>query len=129
MNTSNLISKEKLLIWIGEALEALEGMEGCSLVTDAYYRSKRELIAIINESHCCIDDCTDLECLYRWLYCAFRRSLKWLDEKRHKDAVDVWMRQLDKAWHAMGPITVEQLKGNDVSDVLFTLGFSERKII
>jgi hypothetical protein len=114
-----LISKSTLLFWIRQALNGLENPVDKS---DDYWRNIHDLNAIINESDCCIDHCSDLERLYRWLLCTLRRSLEWLEtETYHK--VNDWISQLNGAWLAMESIVIEESKGRDVHYVLSELGF------
>ena len=119
-----LISKSTLLSWIGEAQGGLRYNGNGS---DDYWYSVHDLNAIANEADCCIDQCSDLESLYRWLYCTLRRVVKWLDDERYHTANDIWLKRLDKAWQAMAPIVVKELKGENMRGVLSELGFSQKQ--
>jgi hypothetical protein len=118
-----LISKSTLLFWINTVQKGLENPVDKS---DEYWRNIHDLKAIINESDCCIDNCSDLERLYRWLLCALRRSLEWLDTDTHHYVNDIWIDRLNKAWLAMEPIVIEESKGKDMYYVLSELGFVDK---
>ena len=118
-----LISKSTLLSWVDEAQR---GLRCTNVQSDDYWYSVHDLNAIVNEADCCVDQCSDLENLYRWFYCTLRRVVKWLDDERYHTANDVWLKRLDKAWQAMAPIVVKELKGENMRFVLSDLGFTQK---
>jgi arsenate reductase-like glutaredoxin family protein len=117
-----LINKTTLLSWVSQVQN---GLENPIEKNDKYWRNVNGLKKIVNESDCCIDQCSDLQRLYRWLLCTFRRSLEWLDTDTHHSVKEIWIDRLNKAWLAMEDIVVEELKGKDMRYVLSDLGFNE----
>jgi hypothetical protein len=117
-----LISKPTLIHWIDKAQKSLQNAAD---KTENYY-NVHDLRAIIDESNCCIDNCSDLERLYRWFYRILGRSMQWLDIDVYHQASDIWMCRIDKARQTMEFYVIEELKGNNMNHILSNLGFSRK---